>query len=421
MNIRRAASGAATRRGLFVVAFNAANVLNYAFLLAMSRALPSDEFALFASLFGAVYLASALANTVMIATAAAVALNAESAPAIVARVVRRLVLLGVPMALAVAIAMRPAADFLRSDDLVAIGLAGVSLWLLVVASVGYGGLQGSERFGLLGGALIAAAAGRVALGLAVVWFGMGVGGAMLGVAGGLAASAVLALATFAKRGSVPVAATTSLTPLLPALIASLVIAIPTSADVVLVRHYFSAQDAAAYAVMSTLGKVVVFGPLAISLAAFPSMVREHAEGTLRSGTLRRAIVMTAAVAVPSAAAILIGWAAAPGMIFARYDVGFALIAMYLSAMLSFSLVVPFVYWALARRQTAIIAVVPVGLALELALVTAWHPNTASVALVLLVGNLALLAGVAWRCVTAPAGARAIAAGRVFGLEEGTAA
>ena len=60
VSIKREANGAMAGRGLFFVAFNASNVLNYAFLLAMSRELRPEEFALFASLFGAVYLASAL-------------------------------------------------------------------------------------------------------------------------------------------------------------------------------------------------------------------------------------------------------------------------------------------------------------------------------------------------------------------------
>lgn len=423
MSVKREANDAVAGRGLFFVAFNASNVLNYAFLLAMSRALRPDEFALFASLFGAVYFASALGNTLMTATAAAVATGADAAAAIVGRSVRRLMVLGVPAAMAIAIAARPAADFLRSDDFIAIGLAGAALWALLLASVGYGGLQGAERFGLLGTAFIVAAAGRVALGLAFVWLGMGVDGAMLGVAAGLAASAALSLATFAKRDAVRAghAAPASLTPLVPALIASIAIAIPTSADVVLVRHYFAAQDAGAYAAVSTLGKIVVFGPLAVSLALFPSMVREHAQGTLRAGALRRMVAATAAVAVPSAAAILLAWAVAPGVIFARYDVGFSLIAMYLGAMLAFSLVVSLLYVALARRQTTVIAAVPLGLAAELLIVAAWHPSSAAVASVLLAGNLALLAGVAWRCVSVPAVGRALAAPRVYGLEKSAAA
>ena len=55
--------GATAGYGLFFAAHNVANILNYAFLLAMSRALAPGDFALFAALFGAVYLASALAST----------------------------------------------------------------------------------------------------------------------------------------------------------------------------------------------------------------------------------------------------------------------------------------------------------------------------------------------------------------------
>lgn len=402
------ASRVATGRWWFALMFCSANALNYGYAIAMSRLLAPGEFALFAALFGAVYLGAALSNALMTATAAAVARDKDSAAAIVAHSVRRLVLLGLPAALAAAIAARPAADLLRSDDFAALALASASLWLLLAAAVGYGGLQGGERFGLLGAALIVAAAGRGALGLAFVWLGMGVDGAMLGVAGGLAASAALALATSAKRGAArpEQTAPTPLMPMIAALVASIAIAIPTSADVVLVRHFFSAKDAGAYAAVAMLGRIVVFGPLAISLALFPSMVRDHADCRPTAETLRRIMTATAVVAAPSAAAILIAWRLAPGVIFARYDVGFSLIAMYLGAMLAFALVVPLVYVCLAQQRTTIIAAATVGLALELVVVAAWHPSMAAVASVLLAGNLALLAGVAWPCLAATADAPA---------------
>ena len=188
--------------------------------------------------------------------------------------------------------------------------------------------------------------------------------------------------------------------MLPALIASIAIAIPTSADVVLVRHFFSADAAGAYAAVSTLGKIVVFGPLAVSLALFPSLVREHARSTLRISTMLRVVAATAAIAVPSAALILVAWAVAPGVILARYDVSFALIATYLGATVAFSLLVSLMYLALARRDISTIAAVPIGLALELALIVVWHPSTAAVALVLMAGNVALIACVALRSATA---------------------
>jgi O-antigen/teichoic acid export membrane protein len=318
---------------------------------------------------------------------------------------RWLLLLALPFALAVALGSGVAASFLHTHDYTAIALAGASLWLLVVASVGYGGLQGVERFRLLGIALIVAAGGRVALGVAFAAAGLGVDGAMLAVTIGLAASATIAIAPHMRRDATRSRERSSvrdLSPMLPALIASIAIAIPTSADVILVRHYFPSQDAGAYAAVSTLGKIVVFGPLAISLALFPEMVRAHSAGTLGATMLRRVVATTGIVAVPSALAILLAYVIAPGVIFAGYNVPLSLVSSYLGAMLAFSLTVALLYFALARRQIAIIAAVPAGLAIELAAIAAWHPSATAVAAILLTGNVALLIGTAWRCLASPA-------------------
>ena len=145
----------------------------------------------------------------------------------------------------------------------------------------------------------------------------------------------------------------------------------------------------------------MFGPLAVSLALFPSMVRKHAAGALPAGVLRRVVAATAAaVAVPSAAAILLAWAVAPGVIFAR------------QRGLPADRNVP-------GRDAGIFAggiagVLRAGAAADvgdrggaagacwssLVIVAAWHPGGAAIASVLLAGNLALLAGVTWRCVAA---------------------
>jgi O-antigen/teichoic acid export membrane protein len=402
--LRRPENGAAAGYGLFFAAYNVANILNYAFLLAMSRVLAPGDFALFAALFGAVYLASALANTAQTSVAAAVAAAGRQAgAAVVGDAMRRLVVLALPIAGVVLLAARPFAAFLHSDDLTSVGLTGVAIWLFLLAAVGYGGLQGSGRFRLLGAGLLVASVGRLALGLGFLWLGLGVSGALLGIVVGLGLSAALVVAPFVRSALRPAPGSLPALPaVVVALLASVAIAVPTSVDVVLARHYFTAEEAGAYAAVSVLGKVVVFGPLAISLIFFPLLVRRQAEGRPTFPLLRLNLLATAVISAPLAAAVVVLGVYLPEIILRGYSVAAAFLATYLAAMLVFSLVVVLLYFNLAQRRDRLVGAVPLALAAQLAVIMLWHPGAFAVALVLLTGNLLVLFASLWASLR-PAG------------------
>ena len=383
------------RRGpsMFVIAHNLTNVVNYAFLLAMARALRPDEFGLFAALFGAIYLASALANSTQITMAALVAgADANQSAALAGAGVRRLLATFLPVAMVAAVCLRPAAAFLHTGDLTAVALTGAAACLLLLAAVGYGALQGSGRFAFLGFGLLVAAVGRLALSGLLVWLGLGVQGTILGVVAGLALSALLVLAPYMREIFRPASRSLpQFTNLLVASLASLAIAIPTSADVVLMRHYVPVQEAGAYAAVSVLGKVVIFAPIAVSLVFFPSFVRAGAARRTDSSLLRLNLLGTGAIALPLAVGVAWAGAALPQVFFRGYATSSPFLWSYVAAMLAFSFVVTLLYYAVAHRSTGIVVAVCAGLAAELATISVWHPSLTGVALVLLAGNTALVA------------------------------
>ncbi len=387
-------------RGLFFVAHNVSNVLNYAFLLAMSQVLSSSAFALFAALFGAVYLASALANTAQTSIAAATAgLDTRKGEAVVADAARRLLLATLPFVVVVVVAARPVAVFLHSDDLTSIGLTGAAIWLTLFAAVGYGALQGTGRFGLLSVGLTVASAGRLLIGGALVWHGMGVQGALLGIVLGMACSAALVLAPFAPalRRKSDLSSTVRM-PMLAALLTSVAIATPTSADVLLARHFFSADQAATYAAVSVLGKISIFAPMAVALILFPEFVRRAAGGEAARPLLRIGLLSTAAVALPLSIVVLAAGTLAPGVVLRGHHASALFFVTYLGAMLAFSFVVTLLYCSMAQRNQRFIIGDCVTLALELAAVLLWHSSAFEIAAVLLAGNTLLLAGGLWLSV-----------------------
>jgi O-antigen/teichoic acid export membrane protein len=372
---------------LFLGVHNASNVLNYAYLLVMSQLLAPGTFALFGALFGAIYLASALANSVQMSTAAAVAGNPTAAGMAVAVRVRACLRWTPHFVVGAAAVAWPAAWFLHTENVPAVLLTAAAIWLFFFASIGYGALQGRERFGRLGTGLIVAAGARLAIGPALLIAGLGVTGAILGIVVGLALSAAFVLAPFGL-GTEGSQSAPKLAPraLIAPLLVSVAIATPTSVDVVLARHYFSGMEAGSYAAVSVLGKIVVFGPLAVSLVLFPGMVRAHLNGVRSLTILATSVATTAMVAVPLAVLTLIAAIAGAGTVLRGYDAPALLVAMYLLAMLVFSLMIPLIYWDLARGRARGAVCLLAVLAGETTALLFWHPAPQAFAGVLLAGN-----------------------------------
>ena len=160
-----------------------------------------------------------------------------------------------------------------------LGSAAPVLWLALALAptpllfAVQGLLQGRERFGALAAVMVAGAGVKLAIGLALVAAGLGVSGAMAGVAAGgiLAALAGLRLAAPGVGGAVGPepgwwrevgGATTGLLGLF--LLANL--------DVLLARHYLDRAAAGRYALGAVVAKIAFWAPQFVVTIVFPRLV-----------------------------------------------------------------------------------------------------------------------------------------------------
>jgi hypothetical protein len=233
----------------------------------------------------------------------------------------------------------------------------LSIWV----PAAYGVLQGMERFPSLGGVLLVAAFVRIAAGGALVAAGAGVSGAMAGVVFGFAASAVFALILcYSKvrdadgQSWIPVPAP-RLGALATVLIASIVVAAPTSLDVAVVRHVFSGEEAGVFTGIAVLGRVIIFASVAVSFTVLPKVAARTASGSDTGRLLWDSLAITGGLAVAAAGAIVFavdgfGWQ------IVGTDVSGAGAALhwYLAAMVLFSLTVTLVYYQVGKGDGSFI-------------------------------------------------------------------
>jgi O-antigen/teichoic acid export membrane protein len=403
LNVRLSSANGRGEAAYFVI-FNVTNVLNYAYLVFVGFLLGAESYGLFGALFGVVYLASSLGNMLRMAVARHVAtVRARNAGAVTSEVVTAGVVRAAALSALVGIALVPAMPFLaRAFDSATApaALACLAVVLSIWASASYGVLQGMERFPSLGVSMLVAACGRIAAGVALVGTGAGVSGAIAGVVIGFGASSVLALARAyaCTRGrndgepwtAVPLPPVRSLAGVL---VASAVVAAPTSLDVAVVRHGFSAADSGVFTSVAVLGRVIIFASIAVPYIVLPKVAIRRASGGDTRALLAESLVITGVLAAGAAAAIVfavdvMGWR----LVCTDVSGAGSVLHWYLAAMIAFSLTVTLIYYQVGRGDSSFVLFAGVPWIVLQGLLVALVPaSLTEVSEVLFALNAALLA------------------------------
>jgi len=288
---------------LFIATF-VANVLGYGYQVVMARLLRPEEYAVLTALFGILILESISSQVIQSATAKLAAqYRARDEEAALHAFVRRWAARvgggAAAVGLLVALLSGAIAGALALPVL-SVTLLGLTLFLALVFTFGLGLLQGLARFVWMGTALIAQAGGRLAVGVALVLAGLGVDGAFTGATAAIALSlGVLAIPLVplfrAARGSTVKHELGPAETRFFALSAVVLLAYAalTNIDAVLARSLLRPEDAGAYAGAITMGKIVLFAPIAIGFLLLERTARAHArdEDTDRALYLALAFVL----------------------------------------------------------------------------------------------------------------------------------
>jgi O-antigen/teichoic acid export membrane protein len=135
-------------------------------------------------------------------------------------------------------------------------------------------------------------------------------------------------------------------------LANSLFAIMTQADVMLVKHYFSSQDAGFYASAAILGKAVMYLPGAIVMALFPMVAANQATGNSSHRMLAKAVGLTIALSGMGALILFLFPELIMGKLFGiRYLPATPIVARFGLAMLPMALVLLLMNFLLALGKT----------------------------------------------------------------------
>ncbi len=389
----------ASQAGFLLIATVTGYAFAYLYLIIMGRFLGPEIFGILGALFAIFYIACLIGQ----ALREAIATNVAEIKAKVGELaaVSTFVKLGVKLGLlcllpplAFIVAAQYIASFFHLSSAGAVFILGFSLSTALLLDVVLGLHQGLQRFRDLGISGYLTSQGlKVLFGVAFVWIGWDLSGAVGALLASTAIATVVGLALVRKQlasgAHNPVRYNPKLGPILiPTLILAVFMAMPTSVDVMLVTHFFGGKEAGVYTAVATLGKVVIFLPMAVSFVLLPKATESH---TLGLGT-RNILFQSLLIAfILSSGVALLYWVFPDIIVKLFFGVAYteagALIGWYGTAMLLFSLNVVLIHYSLAIRNLRLMLLADAVTLAEVVAIALMHQSLSQIIWILLLGNL----------------------------------
>ena len=247
--------------------------INFGFNVSMARLLGPALFAQIAAVVTLLMLLSSVSLSFQMVCAKFVARNATTSSklAVFHDLRRKAWIVGAAIAIALTIAKRPIAQYLRMSDSWLIAVFALGMTFYTPLGVKRGNMQGLCQFGALSRNYILEAASKLALAIVLVELGYGVMGAVGAISASILAAIlipgprVLAATDLGTEEMIPA----SFGEGIQAIVFFIGQVIINNIDIILVKHFFTAELAGFYAAVALVGRVLYFAAWSIVSAMFP--------------------------------------------------------------------------------------------------------------------------------------------------------
>ena len=377
-----------------------ANVLGFGYQLVMARLLTAEQYAILIALFGVLILESISSQVIQSATAKLAAqYRARDDEGALHQFVRRWsVRVAIAMAILALLIVALAGPISAGLALpvIAVAFLGVSLFFAGMLTFALGLLQGLARFGWMGSMLIVQAGTRLVLGIAFVLLGFGVNGAFAGAAAAIAVSVLVAalplapLLRAARRATALVELGGEETRFFAfAAVVLLAYAALTNIDAVLAPAVLSPAEAGTYAGAVTLGKIVLFAPIAVGFLLLERTARAHARGE----PTERPLFLSLGLVLATSGVAALAYVVAPAffvnvVVGSQYPATVAVAPIYGIAALSNALLNLWISYFVGRGEMRVGLILALAVVVEILLLLNAASDAVSVARIVLTVALA---------------------------------
>ena len=383
-----------------LAATTVANVLGFGYQLVMARLLSAEQYAILIALFGVLILESISSQVIQSATAKLAAQyrargEEDALHQFVRRWSIRVAIAMASLALLIVALAGPISGALALPA-ISVAILGVSLFFAGMLTFALGLLQGLARFGWMGSVLIVQAGSRLVLGVAFVLTGLGVNGAFAGAAAAIAVSVLVAtlplapLLRAARRSTAIVELGGEETRFFAfAGVVLLAYAALTNIDAVLAPAILSPAEAGTYAGAVTLGKIVLFAPIAVGFLLLERTARAHAQGE----PTERPLFLALGLVVATSGVVALAYVVAPAffvnlVVGSQYPATVAVAPIFGIAALSNALLNLWISYFVGRGEMRVGLILALAVVVEIALLLTAATDAVSVARIVLIVALA---------------------------------
>lgn len=384
-------------------------VLGYVFHVVMGRTLSESEYGLLTSIVAVMTVLSVPTSALTMVIARAVAgyraHGDEGSIAHLYSVTTRWLLVACVVFLAAYVLIAPALQqYLRSPSLTPIYLLGVLVTASLIVPIGLAVLQGAQKFVAFSVSHLLAILFKILLCALLVWLGYGVSGATAGMILSLVMMwglVYLLTRGYVKSGQLPrVKHHYPWRFVMSVMAANVAFVSMTQLDMVLVRHYFSAEESGMYAAASVLGKAVLYLPGAVVTALFPMVAENSALQRGSASLMLNAVALTLLLSGAGAAFYLLF---APELVTLLYGERYAeageVLRYFGLAMIPMALVMVAENFLIAQGRIFFVYLLLIVAPLQILAIHFFHQSLLMVVAILAIGGwvLALVGyGMLWR-------------------------
>lgn len=282
----------------------------------------------------------------------------------------------------------------------------INFWLIIVANIFIfsafsspitrGVLQGRKKFGFFGGSLVIESALKISIGVLLVLLGMKVFGAVMGALIGVFTGVVISIyfnKNLLKNKTKKTEFEEIYSQSIPYFVATIVILLMFSLDIILAKRFFSAEIAGKYAVLSMLGKMVFFATMSIGKAMFPLTSEKSDSGKDSKELFRKSIAM---IILAGVSAVLVFTFFPQLIVSILYGSQYIDIAQYLVfSGIAFSFIalsnLVFIY-GLSTNKLRYSPLIFIFLVIEIVLLSLFHDNVFEYILAFMFSNIVMFIG-----------------------------
>ncbi len=356
---------------------------NYLYNLAMTRMLEPREYAEIAALFSLFSIISIPASVAQISISR---FSAEMAAAgeweklsfFIKQTAKYFLKLGLAGFAAFLIFTPFIKSFLNLYDIYPLIILSFTIILLFVGMVGTGALQGMQKFAAYSVSGIISTSAKLLLAVFLVFLGLKISGAVLGaVLGSLIAIAYIfySLKLSKTEKSFFIDKSKIINYSKTVLLATFCLTVLGNIDIILVKHFWEAAEAANYSVLSLTGKIVFFLTSAAALVMFPIVIDRQSRREKHSHILKYSSFLVLGVGFGITAIYFF----VPGIVIRLlFGAAYLSIAPYLGyfglIMTFFSLINLLATYYLSLNNNKFVAALFLGTIAEILLISLFHQN-----------------------------------------------